>query len=274
MRWLYHLVTPGGAITYPDGFVHCSYADKVEETAKLYFDGPVEVLKIDPRRITARIQVAETPRGPMPHLFGDVADDAVERVPMRDLPDQVKGTRFGFVAFEGMTLLDLVGVHDPLARIAWMKIDETSTCEIVGWTKRVWCTDGATLEVDRVRPLLDFDVLVIPGGMGTRVLEKDPAFVEWIATFPPNRMVATVCTGSILLAKAGRLSGIKAATHHTMRERLAELGAIVSEARVEDQGQIVTAGGVTSGLDLGVHLVRRLCGDEAARRIAKQMELV
>jgi cyclohexyl-isocyanide hydratase len=274
MRWLYHLVVPGGGITSPEGFVHCSYADKVAETAKLYFDGPVEALQIDPRRITARVEIAETPRGPMPHLFGDIADEAVKRVPLGDLPDRVTGTRFGFVAFEGMTLLDLIGVHDPLARIGWMKIDETSSCEIVGWTKRVWCTDGATLEVARVRPALDFDVLVIPGGMGTRELEKDGAFLEWIATFPKNRLIATVCTGSILLAATGRLEGRRATTHQTMRDRLAELGAIVTEARVVDEGQIVTAGGVTAGLDLGIHLVRRSCGEEAARRIAKQMELV
>lgn len=283
MRWLYHVVTRGGrdAVVAPEGFVHCSYRDAVAETARLYFAGiDVDVLQIDPRRLDARVEVAATPRGPMPHVHGAVARDAIRATlgvdAMATAPDAVTGARFAFVAFDGMTLLDLVGMHDPISRIRAMGFDATSTCEIVGATgATAWAADGATLTVDRVRPPLDaFDVLLVPGGLGTRALERDADVIAWLASFPANRLNASVCTGALLLGAAGRLRGRRATTHASALGRLAEHGATAVRERVVDEGQLVTAGGVTSALDLGLHVVRRFYGDEVAKKIAAQMEHV
>lgn len=289
MRWLYHLVPRGTdlgeryspASLAAEGFVHCSFHDAVRETARLHFPegAALDVVRIDPRRVGARVELAPTPRGPMPHVHGPIFRDAVADVaPLAstfDAPDRVTGTHFGFVAFDGMTLLDLVGVLDPLGRIASMGFDPSSRTTVVSATSpRVWSCEGAALVVDVVRPRLDtFDVLIVPGGHGTRALLEDRSLLDWLATFPPNRLVASVCTGSLLLAAAGRLKGLRAATHRTALADLARLGAVPVDARVVDLGSIVTAAGVTCALDLGLHLVRRLEGDEVAGKIAAQMHL-
>jgi putative intracellular protease/amidase len=292
MRWLFHAL-PSEAIVPEryapesldrEGFVHASYRDTVLESVRLHMPdaGGVDVLQIDPRRLDVVVTPADTPRGPMPHVHGAIpADSIVARFSLADfaarvsaLPDRVTGTRFAFLAFEGMTLLDLVGVYDPLSRIASMGFDATSSCEIVGAHRgRVWAHGGAELTLDRVRPpLADVDALIVPGGPGTRVLVHDPSLTEWLATYPPNRLLASVCTGALLLGAAGRLRGKRATTHHGFLDRLEGFGAKIERARVVDDGQLVTAAGVTSALDLGIHLVRRLEGDDVADKIAAQIE--
>jgi putative intracellular protease/amidase len=287
VRWLYHIARRGEQITAKDGFVHASFAGAVRESAAVHFAGidpaMLAVSAIDPRRLDARVEIANTKRGPMPHIHGAVPRDAVRATIALEAfgqdadaaLDRVTGTRFMLVAFEGMTLLDLVGVYDPLSRIQTMQFDAESRVEIASARGEVpWSDGGARMICARVRPdLSDVDVLVIAGGMGTRALAEDRAIVEWIASFPANRLAASVCTGAMLLGAAGRLRGKIATTHHTMRHVLAEYGATASEERVVDQGQVITAGGVTSGIDLGLHLVRRLEGEEIARKIAVQMEV-
>ncbi len=292
MRWLYHaqLAQPGGdgplapSSLGGEGFVHCSFRDVVVESATRYLPDAsnVDIFQIDPRRLEARIVVADTPRGPMPHVHGPIPRDAIVSVTPKSafdpaaMPDLVRGTRFAFVAFEGMTLLDLVGVYDPISRISTMGFDATSTCEIIGGHKgRVWAHSGAELMADRARPpLTDFDVVVVPGGASTIVLQQDPTFIDWLRRYPHNRLLASVCTGALLLGAAGRLQGKRATTHHDSWDKLAAFGAMLVRDRVVDEGQIVTAGGVTSGIDLGLHLVARLEGLEAAQRIAERMEVV
>jgi len=282
VRWLYHIVMRGtrDAVVAPEGFVHCSFRDDVVESARVHFDAAAEldVLRVDPRRVDARIEIAETPRGPMPHVHGAIARDAIREVldldAMDRAPDAVTGARFGFVAFDGMTLLDLVGMYDPISRIRTMGIDETSTCEIVGANAaKVWCADGATITVDRVRPPLDeIDVLLVAGGHGTRALQRDLDVGTWLASFPKNRLIASVCTGAMLVGATGRLEGRRATTHASAMDNLADYGAVAVNERVVDEGQVITAGGVTSGIDLGLHVVERFYGAEARAKIAKQME--
>jgi cyclohexyl-isocyanide hydratase len=304
MRWLFHLVRPeelgwgsDGRYAPPslaaEGFIHASYKDAVAESARLYFkaeerDG-LRVLAIDPRRVDVPIDVAATPRGPMPHLRGALPVDAVRVLGLEDLevhPDRVKGTRIVLLAYDGMTLLDLVGPLDALSRIASMHFDETTVCEVAALSRAlgpdeqlgdppiVWSAWGAELVAARYRPPLDaFDVMIVPGGPGTRVLQNDEAAMAYLGTFPENRLTASVCTGALLLGAAGRLRGKRATTHANERQELARFGATSVEARVVDEGQLVTAGGVTSGIDLGLHLVRRLAGDDAYAKIAAQMEV-
>ena len=156
-----------------------------------------------------------------------------------------------------------------------MGFDATQVCTIVSATgPRVWAQGGATITVDAVRPALDaFDVLVVPGGHGTRALERDAAVIDWLRSYPANRLAASVCTGALLLGAAGRLRGRRATTHRSALGRLADFDAIATNSRVVDEGQLVTGGGVTCALDVGIHLVRRLEGDATADAIARQMEL-
>jgi cyclohexyl-isocyanide hydratase len=274
-RWLFHVTDDRtrAIVAGPEGFVHCSFLPDVEETIRAHFEGRagLHVVSIDPRRVGARIGIAKTPRGPMPHVFGPIPSEAVGDVRQ----DAIRGTKFCFVAFRGMTLLDLVGMHDPISRIAKMGFDTTTTCEIVAAHEGdLWEEDGARYTTTRVRPPLDeFDVLVVPGGPGTRGLESDAAVIDWLRTFPENRLAVSVCTGSLLLGAAGRLRGKRATTHWSAIDQLAKHGAAAVSERVVDEGDIITGGGVTSALDVGVHVVREIAGDDVAAKIARQMEL-
>jgi cyclohexyl-isocyanide hydratase len=301
MRWIFHVVRAedlgwGRDGRYAptslgeEGFIHASYKDRVAESARLYFpaDARLRVLAIDPRRLDVGVRVVETPRGPMPHVEGSIPFDAIKVVDLDAIdahPDRVTGTKIGFLAFAGMTLLDLVGPLDALSRIAKMGFDATTSCEVVAVTRPegdtttidvpVWSSAGLYVTAERYRPPLDaFDVLVVPGGPGTRALEADVPVLEYLRSFPANRLLASVCTGSLVLGAAGRLAGKRATTHATALSELVKYGATPLGVRVVDEGQVVTAAGVTAGIQLGIHLVRRLAGDDAAAAIAKQMEVV
>ena len=298
MRWLFHIARPedlswsddgryGAPSLATEGFVHCSFKDAVRASAELYF-APAErarlrVLAIDPRRLDSRVDLADTPRGPMPHVHGTIPRDAIRVLDLDAVdahPDVVTGTRIVLLAFSGMTLLDLVGPLDALSRIATMGFDATTTCEVASLTladdsPAVWSAWGAELVARRHRPPLDdFDVLVVPGGPDTRVLAHDESVIAYLKTFPANRLTTSVCTGALLLGAAGRLHGKRATTHHRSMEELARFGAIVRSERVVDEGQLITAGGVTAGIELGLAVVRRLAGEEAYRAIGRQMEVV
>src|SRR5207247_1880875 len=158
-------------------------------------DADLVAIRVDPRRLDVPLAVADTPRGPMPHIHGAIPSDAVRAIhelsELPGAPDRITGTRFAFVAFDGMTLLDLVGVLDPISRLGSMGFDREATFSVVGaLDARVWAGAGAALTVDEVRPPLDrYDVVIIPGGPATRTLERDCAVLAWIAAYPHNRLI-------------------------------------------------------------------------------------
>lgn len=294
MRWLYHSLPRHEAIRAlsgttdyapaslaSEGFVHASYVHVARASAELYVKDDPVALSIDPRRIAARIDVASTPRGPMPHVHGPIPRDAIrDLVELADLaaaPDRVQGTRFAFVALEGMTLLDLVGALDPVARIVTMGFDPTARVDVIAGTpaSETWSGFGARFCASVVRPSLGaYDVVVIPGGPGVGALTKDDALLRWLAEFPTNRLSVSVCTGSLLWAAEGRLRGKSATTHATALADLAALGATAraGERVVADEG-VLTGGGVTAAIDVGLALVLRYAGKDAHDAIARQMEI-
>src|SRR5262249_875364 len=120
--------------------------------------------------------------------------------------------------------------------------------------------------------LAGYDLLVVPGGYGTRPLMNDAAFLDWLRTASAVPLKASVCTGSLCVGGAGFLRRRPATAHRHSMEELAPLcGAAVSR-RIVDAGDVVTAAGVTASIDLGLHLVERLAGRDARERLAKQMD--
>lgn len=119
------------------------------------------------------------------------------------------------------------------------------------------------------------DLLVVPGGFGTRPLLEDEAVLEWIRrTAMGARRTTSVCSGSLLLARAGLLDGKRATSHWGSLDRLAALGQDVRverDARVVDDG-IVTSAGVASGIDMAFHVVEALLGREVALETARYIE--
>jgi transcriptional regulator GlxA family with amidase domain len=121
--------------------------------------------------------------------------------------------------------------------------------------------------------LAGYDLLFLPGGVGTRTLMHDTRFLQYLATWGETRPVASVCTGSLLLGAAGYLKGLRATTHHNALDTLKPLcREVIADRRIVDEGRVVTAGGVASSLDLGLYLVEKYWGAGAREAIAAQME--
>ncbi len=178
-----------------------------------------------------------------------------------------------FVIFNGMTVMDFIGVYDPLTRLKSMQLMPNFEWDICSLTERV--DDGKGLRITPSvvgRPLCDYDLLVVPGGFGTRALQYDQTFLSWLRTSEPVALKASVCTGSLLLGAAGFLKTRRATTHPTAFEALKQYCAEVVDHRVVEDGEIITARGVTSAIDLGLYLVERLAGTDARARIATQMD--
>jgi transcriptional regulator GlxA family with amidase domain len=170
-----------------------------------------------------------------------------------------------FVLYEQMTALDLVGPYEMLA--ANPEITPHFVAERHGPVRAdVGLEFNATATFDELpRP----DLIVVPGSSRWRsVLETGDALVAWLAAaHPETTWTTSVCTGATLLAKAGILNGRPATTHWLAREVLAELGAKVSTDRVVIDGDVVTAAGVSAGLDMGLTLVAKLFGDDRGKLI-------
>jgi transcriptional regulator GlxA family with amidase domain len=114
----------------------------------------------------------------------------------------------------------------------------------------------------------DADILLIPGGQGTRRLIKDEPTLEWIRKVDQTTTWTTsVCTGSLLLAAAGLLNGRSATTHWMARDLLEKLGATPTPERVVFSDKYVTAAGVSSGIDMALELAQKIHGDDLAQAI-------
>jgi transcriptional regulator GlxA family with amidase domain len=120
------------------------------------------------------------------------------------------------------------------------------------------------------------DLLIIPGGYGTRKLLQQPDVIKWIKDNADSaEKVMSICTGALLLAKAGLLEGLKATTHHNVFETLAELAPnteLLKNERFIDNGKILTSAGVSAGIDMSFHVIGLLYGEDEAKIIAKYIE--
>lgn len=179
-----------------------------------------------------------------------------------------------FIVFDRMTALDLIGVYDPLTRLKSMNFIPEFDWRICAYSEEVLDDRGLRFTPDSVAESLGaYDIIVVPGGFGTRALQHDKAFTQWLRSAAPVKLKTSVCTGALLLGSAGFLTGKRATTHPNAFEELKPYcSEVVVDRRVVDEGGVVTAQGVTASIDLGLHLVERLAGREARVRIAKQMD--
>ena len=177
------------------------------------------------------------------------------------------------IIFDNMTSLDFIGFYDPLTRLKTMKFLQDFEWKICARKTQVTDDRGLKIAADAVNEsLADFDLVFIPGGFGTRPLQHDRAFVDWIRTAQNATLKTSVCTGSLLLGAAGFLKDKRATTHPSAYKELEPYCATVVAERIVDEGGIITGGGVSTSIDLGLHVVQRLAGAEARARIAKQMD--
>ena len=113
----------------------------------------------------------------------------------------------------------------------------------------------------------------MPGGYGTRALMHDERMLDWVrAAHETSEWTTSVCTGALVLGAAGILDGLEATTHWALMDALGRLGATPVNRRVVEQGKVITAAGVSSGIDMALTLAARIAGDAMAQAIQLAIE--
>ena len=183
----------------------------------------------------------------------------------------------GIALFDGAEELDWAGPWEVLAAWAQQFPDDgvhvfTLACE----NREITCAKGLRVlphETWETAPAMD--VLVYPGGRGTRAELADDAVLDWMRGIASQAVVASVCTGSLVLAAAGLLDGRPATTHWGSLETLPTLGKEIEvrpDDRFVDTGEVITAAGVSAGIDMALHLVARLHSPERAREVRRYIQ--
>jgi transcriptional regulator GlxA family with amidase domain len=192
---------------------------------------------------------------------------------MQGLFGNVTAMKIAFVVYDGLTLLDFAGVYDPVTRLRSMGFLPDLAYDICARTDHVRSSEGAELFPDKVsNDLSAYDYVIIPGGDGIKDLMKDKDFLHWITVVSDKTTVAAVCGGSLLTGAAGMLRTKRATTHPGLMNVLSHFAREVSQDRIVDEGTIITAGGVTSAIDLGLYLCEKIAGRDVREKIQKQMD--
>lgn len=181
--------------------------------------------------------------------------------------------RIALVLFNGVTFLDFVGFYDVIYRLNLFDKTKGTTWDICGLVEEVTDELGMQVKVNVIKPDLSaYDLVFIPGGMGTRKLKDDAVFIDWIKTAELAKYKISVCTGSLLWGAAGFLKDKKATTHPNVYDLLEPYCLEVMKSRIVKDGNIITAGGVTTSIDLGLFIIELFAGAEAANVVKKQLD--
>lgn len=169
--------------------------------------------------------------------------------------------------------MDFIGAYDPLTRLKSMGFLKDLKWDICSYTRKVKDNTGLVFMPTKVnKSLKSYDMVVLPGGFGSRKLAKNKGFIRWLKTAEDCKFKVSVCTGALLLGAAGFLKGRKATTHPGAFKELKGFCSKVVNKRIVDEGDVITARGVTSSIDLGLYLCEKLAGREAKLKIRKQMD--
>jgi transcriptional regulator GlxA family with amidase domain len=175
-----------------------------------------------------------------------------------------------YLLYDRFTALDITGPHEVLNSLP--DVESVFVGEETGPIRN----ESGSLALVADRSLAEVphpEVLVVPGGFGTRALLEHRPLLDWLRTaHETSTWTTSVCTGALLLAAAGLLDGVPATTHWFAREKLASLGARPVSERVVRQGKIVTAAGVSAGIDMALELVALMYGEEAAKAVQLGIE--
>jgi putative intracellular protease/amidase len=178
--------------------------------------------------------------------------------------------KIAILIFDKLTALDAIGPYEVLSRLPEAEL--SFVAKETG-PKR---TDTGALAVTADLALTELespDVLLVPGGEGNRPLLIDEEVLDWVrAAHESSTWTTSVCTGSLVLGAAGVLEGKRATSHWAYREQLREYGAEPVAERVVTDGKVVTAAGVSAGIDMALRLAALIAGDDVARAIQLGIE--
>lgn len=180
-----------------------------------------------------------------------------------------------FVIYTGMTALDFIGVYDPITRLKAMGFIPDLQWEICAYSQIVSDQNGLHFTPTRVgESLQGYDIVIVPGGVTATILKliDDIKLVDWLRSAEDCQLKVSVCTGSLLLGAAGFLAGRAATTHPNAFNELQRFCASVVDQRIVDEGDLITARGVTASIDLGLYLCEKLAGHQAQEKIRQRMD--
>ncbi|MBF5000852.1 DJ-1/PfpI family protein [Nocardia sp. BSTN01] len=185
-------------------------------------------------------------------------------------------TTYGVLLFEDVEELDFAGPWEVFMVSAMLREYQDRAVLIAERTDPIRCVNGMRVLPDHTfddHPALD--VLLVPGGQGTRVQVHNPALVDWIRTTSAGAdWTAGVCTGAFLLHKAGLATGRRITTHRLFHESLQARGdvTVVTGSRYVVDGDLVTSQGISAGIDMALWLIGALHGRDHARRVREHMQ--
>ena len=178
--------------------------------------------------------------------------------------------KIAVLLYEEMTALDAIGPYEVLSRLPGAEL------RFVGEKRGVVRSDTGFLGLSAdhaISEVTETDILLVPGGPGDAAVQKSEPILDWIRALHQGTLFTTsVCTGSLILGAAGLLKGLRATTHWTRLEVLREFGAEATAERVVEQGRIVTAAGVSAGIDMALRLVHKISGEDLAQGIQLGIE--
>jgi transcriptional regulator GlxA family with amidase domain len=172
--------------------------------------------------------------------------------------------------FDRFTALDAIGPYETLSRLPGARVT------FLAARPGAVTTDNGMLSIVAERGLDDLpspDIVVVPGGIGSRAMMSDSQLIDWLRhAHETTQWICSVCTGSLVLGAAGLLDGLEATTHWMAMDALASTGARPTGRRVVEQGKIITAAGVSAGIDMALTLAAHIAGEDVAQAIQLYIE--
>lgn len=191
------------------------------------------------------------------------------------MPDNkgVCRVKIAFILFNGITFLDFAGFYDVFCRLRQFPAGNDLKWDICGPAEEITDESGLTVKSGRVLPdLSEYDLVFVPGGFGTRRLRHDENFISWLRGAREVPYLVSVCTGALLLGAAGLLETKRATTHASAYRLLEPYCREVVQTRIVHDGNVITGGGVSTSVDLGLYLISLFAGREAMAAVKQQID--
>jgi len=178
--------------------------------------------------------------------------------------------KIAILVFDGITALDAIGPYEVLRSVPGWEV------QFVGKKRGEVRTDSGALGLSADHAIADVDaadVVLVPGGQGNRALLDDEEVLGWLRQIDEGtKWTTSVCTGSMVLGAAGLLEGKRATCHWAFLDDLSEYGVEPVQGRYVEDGKVLTAAGVSAGIDMALHLVGREVGPEVAQAVQLGIE--
>jgi transcriptional regulator GlxA family with amidase domain len=178
-----------------------------------------------------------------------------------------------FALFKDITFLDFFGCYEVLYKVNTMNIDKDLIIDFSFQSEEIKDRNQFTIKATKILPdLKPYDVLIVPGGKGTRELVNNKEYINYLKGWDKDKLLIGICTGALLIGKAGFLKDKVATTHYKNFDLLAEYCDNIVHKKLVQDDLVITTGAVTSSIDAGLYFVERYYGFENCKKIMDQID--